>query len=233
MIDKSLNYGRHHIKRFLEDAKPYNVVLDMGAGYGQDLQSARAVQPNAELWALEVYAPYRESLESQGIKTVAFDLEREAFPFADETLDIVIGNQIIEHVKEVFWIFDQISRTLKVGGRAIIGVPNLASLHNRFLLSIGKQPTAITTASAHVRGYTKPDLLRFLNDCAPGLYETRGFGGGNFYPFPPVIAKPLAAALPGMAWGIFLSFEKVRPYNGEFIQFVKDRQMETPFFTGP
>ncbi len=233
MIDRSLNYGRHHIRRFLEEAKPYNVVLDMGAGYGQDLMAAREVVPSTELWGLEVLPEYREALEKQGIKTVAFNLEREAFPFEDESIDIIMGNQIIEHVKEVFWIFHQISRTLKVGGRMIIGVPNLASLHNRILLMAGKQPTAITTASAHVRGWTKPDVLRFLESCYPGGYQLRGFGGSNFYPFPSFVAKPLAAVLPNMAWGIFFSLEKVKPYNGEFLDFVKTRALETPFYTGP
>lgn len=232
MIDRSLNYGRHHIRRFLEAAKPYERVLDMGAGQGADLDAAAEIVPGCERFALEVYPPYIEILESKGIKTVGFNLERDPFPFDDESLDIIIANQIIEHVKEVFWIFHELSRTLKVGGRLIIGVPNLASLHNRIMLMAGLQPSAITTASAHVRGWTKPDLLKFLNRCFPDGYAVRGFGGGNFYPFPPIIAKPLAATLPNMAWGIFFSLEKVKPYHDEFIRYPQDHMLETPFYIG-
>jgi len=233
MIDRHLNYGRHHIKRFLNEAAPYRRVLDIGAGLGADLMIAREVAPDAELLALEVWPPYIEKLEAASVKTFQFDLERDRFPFEDGTLDIVIANQIIEHVKEVFWIFHEISRTLRVGGRLVLGVPNLASLHSRIMLMAGLQPSAIKSASAHVRGWTKRDLIRLVESCFPGGYAVRGYGGANFYPFPPPLAKPLAAALPNMAWAIFFSLEKVKEYDGGFTRYPGEHNLETPFYVGP
>jgi methylase of polypeptide subunit release factors len=46
MIDRSLNYGRPIVRRFLEAATPDQRVLDLGAGSGIDLLAARAVQPD-------------------------------------------------------------------------------------------------------------------------------------------------------------------------------------------
>jgi SAM-dependent methyltransferase len=107
-----------------------------------------------------------------------------SFPFDDGSFDIIIANQILEHTIELFWIFHEITRVLKKGGgKLIIGVPNLASLHNRFLLSIGRQPTSIKSASAHIRGFTKPDMVCFVNTCWPGGYKLVKWGGSNFYPF--------------------------------------------------
>jgi len=160
------------------------------------------------------------------------DIERGVFPFANESIDVVVANQILEHTKEIFWIFHEITRVLTVGGKLIIGVPNLASLHNRLLLLIGIQPTSIQNASAHVRGYTKYDLLRFLRNCFPDGYELKGFGGSNFYPFPPIIARPLARIFPNMAWGIFFMFEKQKPYQREFLDFPVTNRLETNFFLG-
>jgi hypothetical protein len=40
MIDRSLNYGRHHIKAFLSSSVPFNTILDIGAGKGDDLMIA-------------------------------------------------------------------------------------------------------------------------------------------------------------------------------------------------
>jgi SAM-dependent methyltransferase len=233
MIDRTLNYGRHHIRRFLQDAAPYETVVDLGAGLGYDLQSAKDVCPASTQIGLEVYPRYRQDLEAKGFKTVAFNLERDPFPFGDESIDVIIANQIMEHVKEIFWIFHEISRTLKIGGRFIVGVPNLASLHCRLMLLAGLQPSIITSASAHVRGWTKRDMLRAIEAGFPGGYAVRGFGGGNFYPFPAPIAKPLAAILPNMAWAFFLSLEKVKPYDGGFVRLPGERQMETPFYVGP
>lgn len=233
MIDRSLNFGRPIIRSFLERAKPYRRVLDIGAGQGADLMAARAVQPDCELQAVEAHPPYAERLRQRGVAVAALDLERDALPCADATIDVVIANQILEHTKEVFWIFHEIARVLTLGGQLIVGVPNLASAHNRLLLLLGRQPSVIKTASAHVRGFTRPDLLQFLQAASPGVFVLRDHAGANFYPLPPVLARPLASALPSLAWGLFLRLQKEREYQGEFVAFPARARLETNFYTGP
>ncbi|HET6521155.1 MAG TPA: methionine biosynthesis protein MetW [Geminicoccaceae bacterium] len=232
MIDRRENYGRHLIRRFLADARPYRRVLDIGAGGGDDLLAARAIEPAAALQAVEVHPPNVALLESHGVAVSRLDIERDRLPAQDGGIDVVIANQILEHTKEVFWILHEITRVLPVGGRLIVGVPNLASLHNRLLLLTGRQPTPIKTASAHVRGFTRRDLLGFLDEVFPGGYALRGHGGSNFYPFPALIARPLARALPGLAWGLFLHLEKRREYDGAFLAFPRLHRLETNFFVG-
>jgi len=232
MIDRTENYGRHWIQRFLKSALPFQKVLDIGAGHGDDLLIARSINPQAALIGLEAYPPYVSELQGKGIEVYSINIERDRFPFPDGSLDIIMGNQILEHTKEVFWILDQISRSLKVGGRLMIGVPNLAALHNRILLALGMQPSPLKNNSAHLRGFTKGDLIRLLDSGFPGGYKLRSFGGSNFYPFPPLIARPLAAALPSMAWGIFFHFEKTKPYEGSYLKYPIEQQLETNFFVG-
>jgi SAM-dependent methyltransferase len=232
MIDRSLNYGRHLIYSFLQLSTPFNCVLDLGAGGGDDLMLAKSVNPEAHLLAVEAYAPNVERLRSQGINVFSANIERDALTVDDEECDVVIANQILEHTKEVYWIFHEISRVLPVGGKLIIGVPNLASLHNRILLLLGKQPSVLKTSSAHVRGFTKNDIIQFLESCFPNGYVLKSFGGSNFYPFPPIFAKPLATVFPTFAWGIFFLLQKVRSYNGEFLEFPIKQQLETNFWLG-
>jgi SAM-dependent methyltransferase len=239
MIDRSLNYGRHHMERFLKAAlpagqagAPHWKVLDIGAGHGDDLLMARSVVPSAELIGIEPYLPYVQELQSKGIHVHSLNIEHDRFPFADGELDIVMANQIMEHTKEVFWILDQVTRSIKVGGHLLIGVPNLASLHNRILLALGMQPSPLKNNSAHVRGFTKGDMVRLLNTGFPGGYTLKGFGGSNFYPFPPPLARPLAAALPSMAWGIFFDFQKAQPYTGSYLKYPIEQQLETNFYVG-
>jgi SAM-dependent methyltransferase len=232
IIDRSLNYGRHHIRNFLSSARPFQKVLDLGAGQGDDLMLARSVNPEAEIHAVEVYPVYATRLAEKGMHVHALNIERDRLPFPDRSLDIVIANQVLEHVKELFWIFHEISRVLPVGGKLILGIPNLAALHNRILLAIGRQPSPLKNNSAHIRGFTKGDLEQFLESCFPGGYRLRKFGGSNFYPFPPVIAKPLAWLFPNMAWSIFFLFEKQREYKKEFLEFPLREQLETNFYVG-
>lgn len=233
MIDRSLNYGRQHIRRYLEQCAPYSVVLDLGAGPGSDLLIAKEISPQTEIHGVEVYEEYAQKLSDKGIRVHRSNIECDKLPFADNSVDVVIVNQILEHVKEVFWVFHEMTRVLKVGGRVIVGVPNIAAFHNRILMLAGRQPTQLKNASAHVRGYTKHDMLHFVNSCFPKGYDLENFKGSNFYPFPGPIAKVLSTIFPNMSWGIFLLFKKVRPYNSEFITFPTFMKLETNFYTGP
>lgn len=232
MIDRSLNYGRDSIRRFLADLVPYRVIIDLGAGHGDDLGIAHTVCPAARLIAIENHPPYATALQAAGAECHSLDIERDRLPLPDESADAVIANQVLEHTKDIFWIFHEATRVLRPGGCFIIGVPNLASLHNRVLLAAGRQPTAIKTDSGHVRGFVLGDLLGFCKACFPGGYRVRAREGANFYPLPPWAARVAARALPGMAWGIMLCLQKTRPYSDGFIQRPIERGYETRFYTG-
>jgi SAM-dependent methyltransferase len=233
MVDKQLNYGRHHIFNFLQNAMPFETVLDLGSGKGDDLDLAKSINLNASLHAIEGYPPYVEHLKSKNINVYNLDVERDKIPFENESVDVIIMNQIMEHVKDVYWIFHEVTRVLKVGGHFIVGVPNLASLHNRLLLAIGEQPTCIQNDSAHVRGYTKKDFNK-LADCGfKNGYKLNNFGGSNFYPFPPIIAKPLAKLLPKMAWSIFMDWQKTIKYSDNgYLEYPQKNKLETKFYLG-
>lgn len=62
------------------------------------------------------------------------------FPADDNTFDVVIANQIFEHLYHTDLFIKEIYRVLKVGGYAIISSPNLASWHNIVSLLLGWQP---------------------------------------------------------------------------------------------
>jgi len=97
---------------------------------------------------------------------------------------------------------------------------------------MGRQPTSIGNHSAHIRGYTRFDMLRLLNCGFPQGYELRGFQGSNFYPFPPVVARPLARLFPGMAVSFFLLLRKTREYDDSFLRYPVDMQLNTNFYVG-
>ncbi len=233
MIDRSLNFGRDLIKKYLSFSAPYNTVVDIGAGKGDDLNSARRLSTNyTKFIAIDSLEENLHLCQARGFIVVKADIERDRLPLSDESTDVVIANQILEHIKEIFWVFHEVTRILRVGGSLIIGVPNLASFHNRLLLALGKQPTAIWIHSAHVRGFTKHGLMAFLDACFPQGYRLKKFGGSNFYPFPPIIARPLATIFPNSAWGIFFLLTKVKPYSTEFLHYPLANHLETNYWLG-
>jgi SAM-dependent methyltransferase len=197
MIGRSLNYGRHLIEGYLRQSLPSRSVLGIGAGQGYNPLAAKHLADDASLSAVETCPDAVRLLKDNGIGVTAADLEREQLPFQNGSGDIVMANQVLEHMKGLFWIFHEISRLLRRRGRVIIGVPTCVSFHNWILLFFGRQPTQVKTGSAHVRGFTKGDLIGFLEAAFPGGYRLITSGGSNFYPFPPFLAKPLANLFPG------------------------------------
>ena len=120
---------------------------------------------------------------------------------------------------------------MKVGGKIIIGVPNLAALHNRITLLLGQQPTCIKANSAHIRGFTKSGLLQIMN-CWEKGYILNKFSGSNFYPFPPRIAKFISKIFPTLSVCVFTEFTKKEIYKGEYINYPKKNRLATNFYTG-
>ncbi len=231
-----LNYGRDVIAAMAKNyasGRPKGVlrVLDLGLGTAADILNVRdAVAPReCELHGLESWEPYAEAAREKGIAVVSANIERDVFPYGDGFFDLVVANQVIEHTKEVFWIFSEISRVLKPGGAAIVGVPNLASLHNRVMLLLGMQPSSIEMLGPHVRGVTRGGFRRFVT--ADGYFELEGVRGSNFYPFPAIAAKPLSRLLPSMSVSLFFLCRRTEK-AGRFAEVLNSRFYETPFFVG-
>jgi SAM-dependent methyltransferase len=230
--DQSETYGPHVMERLISRLECLQLAVDLGAGSGRDLDIIRRFHPKATLIAIEAGQEYAASLREKADQICIANIERDRLPLQDGQADLIIANQILEHTKEIFWIFHEVSRSLRIGGSFVVGVPNICSLHNRFLLLIGRQPTQHQLCSAHVRPFSKNDTLAFLNACFPGGYELADFRGAQFYPFPRAVARLLATALPTFAFTIFFLLRKTKEYSGEFAAYPARAKMETNFWTG-
>lgn len=106
------------------------------------------------------------------------DLNRDALPWADATFDVVVCNEIIEHIFDTDRLLEEMHRVLKPGGKLIISTPNLASLPNRLGLLLGWQPFGTEVSArksnlgnplrkslnpaGHIRVFTQRALLEIL-----------------------------------------------------------------------
>jgi len=232
---EELNYGREHVKYCMKKYKEQNLlseyrVVDLGAGNGVDLLCAKNIFKNsAKIYALEYYQPYQKKLIQHEIEVFSLDLERDRLPFDDASIDIIIINQVLEHTKDVFWILSEIIRVLRLNGIVIIGVPNLASLHNRIGLLFGMQPTSIETLSGHVRGFTLPGLRRMCEQNEYLNFQCRF--GCNFYPFPVKVARRLEWLLPDFAFGMIVCLTRTQK-SGSYLEVLEENFYETSYYKG-
>jgi SAM-dependent methyltransferase len=230
--DQQETYGPQVVEDLVAGLDNLKTIVDLGAGSGRDLGIVRQFHPQARLIAIEGGYEYAQFLTGKADTIYVKNIEVDKLPFSNEEVDLIIANQVLEHTKEIFWIFHEVTRSLKIGGHFLFGVPNICSLHNRFLLMLGKHPTQHKVCSAHVRPFSKNDTMAFLNACFPEGYELAAFRGSQFYPFPRGMARILARTFPTLAFTIFFLIRKRRAYENEFATYPARAHLETNFWTG-
>ena len=117
-------------------------LLDVGLGDSEDLLLLRDSQMSVrvELFGIEYYEPRIVHARARGIEVFDINLEKEPIPMLDASLDVLMANQVVEHLKELPFFFSEVSRVLRPGGICIIGCPNLGGWQNRAALLGGNLP---------------------------------------------------------------------------------------------
>ena len=162
-------------------------LLDIGCWDGGSTVERGAAFGADRLLGVEVFPEAAERAIRRGIEVSRLDLEVETLPWPDGSVDAVVCNQVLEHLKNIWLPMSEMHRVLKPGGHAVLSVPNLASLHNRVLLALGRQPTSIRTFGPHVRGYTLREFRDLIG--RGGAYEIEATQGAGFYPLPSPLSR--------------------------------------------
>ncbi len=231
IVDHEESYGRHILEKAIVGLNIKD-CLDLGCGEGNDLEIVKKYNPSAQLFGIDYGKWNFNTLQQKKIIPLAINIENERLPFDNDTFDLIIANQFFEHTKEIFWINHEVFRCLKKGGHLFIGVPNILSLHNRILMMAGHHPTQYKSISAHVRPFSKKDIINFYQTLGKDFCNLKNFWGSQFYPFPKKTARIFSSILPSLSFSIFFLIEKNGDYDSSFIKWPVEVKLETNFFTG-
>jgi SAM-dependent methyltransferase len=102
--------------------RPGDTVLDLGSGAGNDCFIARSeVGPSGKIIGVD-FTPAminlaRQKVEKKGFNNVEFRQgDIDDLPVADETVDVVVSNCVLNLVPDKAKVFSEIMRVLKPGG---------------------------------------------------------------------------------------------------------------------
>ena len=193
--------GRLDVSRRADGTSPR--LLDVGCWDGAGtLRYSAAIHGGASACGIEVNEQEAERARARGVEVATLDLESERFPWPNASMDVVVANQVFEHLKNIWQPVSEIARVLKPAGHFVISVPNLASLHNRALLALGLQPSSIRVLGPHVRAFTPRALRQYVE--LGGCFVVKRVVGVGFYPFPTGLAAPLARCWPSASHTVIM-----------------------------
>jgi SAM-dependent methyltransferase len=102
-------------------------VLDFGCGRGTVVKLLRDQGLDCygcDAFVKSTLAPRDYVLEPAWFGSVVREMEGGAIPFAADTFDIVVNNQVMEHVEDMDRVLAEIHRVLKPGGRVLSLFPD-------------------------------------------------------------------------------------------------------------
>lgn len=108
----------------------YTSVLDVGGGRGVLNQSLKKVKPNCDYTLVERSIEACADAESKGLRVNNLDVTRSALPFADNSFDLVVASDFLEHVENPWTVLAEMTRVSR--RYVVIYGPNFASLACRW-----------------------------------------------------------------------------------------------------
>ncbi len=110
-------------------------VLHVGCGAGEI--SRYIADQNNQVSGTEINPEAAFLAAKKGISVKICDPEK-GLPFENESFDAVFAGEILDHIYDTRFLFDEMARVLRPGGILLVSAPNLNSLANRLKVLNGE-----------------------------------------------------------------------------------------------
>lgn len=187
------------------------MLLDVGCGTGATTIRLADACEAPRRFGLDGYLPAAREALTHGIRVGIADFET-GFPFRSNAFDVVILNQVIEHIRDLDGFVAEVARVLKRGAHLLVSTPNLASWTNIAALVCQQQAFSQSISSKYYlgnrfsRAYKEPVPYEFPQHChiltsrgLTDLLELNGLTllelrGAGYFPLPDI---PMTRLDPG------------------------------------
>ena len=203
---------------------PFNISLLMQKFRNYDLlYSGSAADGRTEIISEMESAAYDERHE---FRFTCFDVEGDRFPYDDNSFDLVIFCEVIEHLREnPLHTLSEIHRILRPGGAMILTTPNVSRFDNLVNLGRGRNiydPYHLGSpfsGSRHLREYTFAELHDLVTGCG---FQIERMQDHDIYPRRGVLHTALNA-------GMNRVVARLTGGHYRFHLFVRARKTQEPF----
>jgi len=147
----SYSYGNYYAKDrfvkmrfdiFKDLLMPYlekNIkILDIGCYDGAMLEALKSITKDIDYTGVDADLIALTIASNRGAKIIHLNFETATLPFRDNSFDIVIMGEILEHLRNPAKLMEQTKAVLKPGGKILISLPNECTLYHRLKMLLGK-----------------------------------------------------------------------------------------------
>ncbi|MEX2115795.1 MAG: class I SAM-dependent methyltransferase [Bacteroidota bacterium] len=176
-MTSSLYYhgGRSEIAPLLP--ADYKTVLEVGCGEGN---FSRNLKPGCEIWGCEPNAQAAKEAKKKLTKVFLGKYQDIAGKLPDQYFDLVICNDVIEHMTDHDWFFESILKKMKPTGALVGSIPNMRHIRALFQLIVKKDwqyQDSLTLDRTHLRWFTQKSLLRTFDEHGFTIEQFVGVNG--------------------------------------------------------
>lgn len=139
--------------------------------------------------------------EPAEVSMEVFDVERDEFPFEDESFDAITCLEVLEHLAiDPMAMMSEINRVLKPGGLLVLSTPNAVRTSNVVNILLGEQPCGWNPyngfdTNRHNREYTPREIERLLVASGLASSEVTTFGAKSRRGIRDVLARVVGPGL--------------------------------------
>lgn len=162
-------------------------IVDVGCGDGEATKQIADVARSRPVGHTVAGSDWAQGpllrAQKRGLTVFRGTLEPPGLPLATESVDVVVLNEVIEHLVDTDGAVAELRRVLRPGGHLLLSTPNLAAWFNRIALLLGMQPVFSevslrrvfgrpgSVVAGHLHLFTRRALLEFLE--ANGFRDVR------------------------------------------------------------
>lgn len=167
------------------------IVLDVGCWNGT--LGRRLIEScNAIVDGIERDPSQAEEARKKGYRRVdVLDLNAPLPNEKNHSYDFVLFGDVIEHLLYPDKVLSELSKRVKLGGRVLISIPNIAFVANRLSHLCGKwdyEDYGILDRT-HLHFFTKRTMLKLLEGANLRIVRVNGYVGLHQYPW--IVREPL------------------------------------------
>lgn len=157
-------------------------ILDYGCGVGRYIWEIIKINPKSKIFGLDISSTAIK-IAKKKLPGVFFSVQNDdkKFPIKNESVDLILAMDVLEHIFDVQKIIHEFNRVLKPGGQIFITTPYYGLIKNLIIVFFGFD-TVFDPTGGHIRFFSKKSLLSLL--AKNGIEVSKLGYYGRFYPIP-------------------------------------------------